>query len=260
MNNSFYNINDAGPETRSALSPTYIVTGASGDIGGAVAVRLAESGCNLALIGHSDEAALEAVRTTCASFGCYCKTYAGDLGDEDFVRSTCRDIQNSFPGINGLIHTAGASSVGLLGDMSLTDWNRLMATNLTSAFLCIKHITPALRAAGSGRILLISSVWGSRGASMEAAYSATKGGLDSLTKAMAKELAPCSISVNALAPGMVSTKMNSHLSEDDIAELCEEIPAGRVTTPDEVADMVALLMNAPLYLTGEIIGFNGGWF
>ena len=203
---------------------TIIVTGASGDIGSAVALRLAARGVNLALIGHTNAEALEKTAEEATALGSYCRTYAGNLGSESFVREVFEQIGDEFHRI------------------------------------CIKHATPAMLTRHNGRILLISSIWGTRGASFEAAYSATKGGLDSLTKAMAKELAPSGISVNALAPGMVDTKMNSHLSESDLEALREEIPAGRIASPDEVAEMVDLLMQAPGYLTGEIIGFNGGWF
>ncbi|MBQ6660563.1 MAG: SDR family oxidoreductase [Lachnospiraceae bacterium] len=239
---------------------TIIVTGASGDIGSAVALQLAKRGVNLALIGHTNAEALEETVRGCRELGSYCRSYAGDLGNEAFVRETMESIADTFHRIDGLVHVAGHSSCGLLTDLTIEEWNGLVSSNLTSAYLCIKHVTPAMLSAREGRILMISSVWGTRGASFEAAYSATKGGLDSLTKAMAKELAPSNISVNALAPGMVDTKMNSHLSEEDLASLRDEIPAGRIAAPSEVAEMVDLLLQAPRYLTGEIIGFNGGWF
>ncbi|MBO4627564.1 MAG: SDR family oxidoreductase [Lachnospiraceae bacterium] len=239
---------------------TIVITGASGDIGSAVALQLAKQGRRLALIGHKNTEALEHTAEEASALGAYCRTYAGDLGDEDFVRTTMEDIRDTFHRIDGLVHVAGYSSAGLLTDLTFEEWNRLVSANLTSAYLCIKHVTPAMLHLGAGRILMISSVWGTRGASFEAAYSATKGGLDSLTKAMAKELAPSNIAVNALAPGMVNTKMNARLSEEDLASLVEEIPAGRIAAPAEVAEMVDLLLQAPRYLTGEIIGFNGGWF
>jgi 3-oxoacyl-[acyl-carrier protein] reductase len=239
---------------------TIVITGASGDIGSAVALQLAKHGVRLALIGHTNASALSHTAEEATALGAYCRTYAGDLGDERFVQSTMEEIRDTFHGIDGLVHVAGYSSSGLLTDLTFEEWNRLVSANLTSAYLCIKHVTPAMLHRKQGRILMISSVWGTRGASFEAAYSATKGGLDSLTKAMAKELAPSNIAVNALAPGMVDTKMNARLSEDDLQSLIDEIPAGRIAAPSEVAEMVDLLLQAPRYLTGEIIGFNGGWF
>ncbi len=246
--------------TERTLPETIIITGASGDIGSAVALALAKRGTRLALIGHTNAEALARVCEEATALGAYCRTYAGDLGDENFVRETFESIRDTFHRVDGLVHVAGSSLAGLLTDLTMEEWNRLVSANLTSAYLCVKHVTPALLQTGKGRILMISSVWGTRGASFEAAYSATKGGLDSLTKAMAKELAPSDISVNALAPGMVDTKMNSRLTAEEIEALRDAIPAGRIASPDEVAEMVALLMQAPRYLTGEIIGFNGGWF
>ncbi|MBR5712322.1 MAG: SDR family oxidoreductase [Lachnospiraceae bacterium] len=239
---------------------TIVVTGASGDIGSAVALQLARRGVRLALIGHTNTEALQKTAEEATALGAYCRTYAGDLGSEAFVKNTMETVLDTFHRIDGLVHVAGASQVGLLSELTIEEWNNLVSANLTSAYLCIKHVTPAMLHTHSGRILMISSVWGTRGASFEAAYSATKGGLDSLTKAMAKELAPSGIAVNALAPGMVDTKMNSHLNREDLEELLSEIPAGRIASPAEVAEMVDLLMRAPSYLTGEIIGFNGGWF
>ncbi len=239
---------------------TIIITGASGDIGSATSLRLAGKGFNLALIGHKNTEALEKTAEEASALGVYCRTYAGDLGKEAFVKEVFERIVDDFHRIDGLVHVAGHSVTGLLSDLTIEEWNNLVSANLTSAILCIKHVVPAMLTTHSGRILLISSIWGTRGASFEAAYSATKGGLDSLTKAMAKELAPSGIAVNALAPGMVDTKMNAHLSEAELQALCDEIPAGRIASPGEVAEMVDLLLQAPNYLTGEIIGFNGGWF
>ena len=132
--------------------------------------------------------------------------------------------------------------------------------NLTSAFLLSKALAPHFISRKEGKIILLSSVWGGRGASCEVAYSATKGGIDSFTKALAKELAPSGIAVNALAPGMVDTPMNGMLSEEEKEQIIDEIPACRMTTPEEVAEMVSLLLKAPSYLTGQVIGFNGGWY
>ncbi len=242
------------------MNTVTIITGASGDIGAAIALHLAAQGHTLILFGHKNAERLHAVASQCQSLGVHCQTFCGDVADESFLNSVTEQILSAYGRIDNLVHAAGISEIGLLGDLSLTVWNRLMQTNLTSAFLCAKCVTPSMVHAQSGRILLLSSVWGTRGASCEAAYSASKGGLESLAKALAKELAPSGIAVNALAPGMVNTKMNAAFSEEDIAAICEEIPAGRMASPEEVAMMTSLLLQAPTYLTGQVIGFNGGWF
>ncbi len=236
------------------------ITGASGDIGAAIALRLATDGHALALLGYRNTERLQEVAEACQANGAPCLIFSGDLGDEDFVLHAINETIRHFGQIHHFVHAAGISEVGLLSDLSLAQWNRLIQTNLGSAYLCAKHLVPHMVRKQTGHMLFISSVWGTRGASCESAYSATKGGLDALAKALAKELAPSGIAVNALAPGMVDTKMNHSFSEEDISAICEEIPAGRMTTPAEVADMAALLLHAPTYLTGQIIGFNGGWY
>ena len=158
-----------------------------------------------------------------------------------------------------LVNCAGISHIGLLQDMDTEDWLRVMNINLTSAFTMCHSVIPSMKKKKKGRILNISSVWGSVGASCEAAYSATKGGIHALTKALARELAPSGIAVNAIACGMIDTAMNHCFTKEEITDICEEIPAGRMGSTEEIADTVALLAKAPVYLTGQIIGVDGGW-
>jgi len=158
-----------------------------------------------------------------------------------------------------VVNCAGISRVGLIQDMSLEEWHELTDTNLTAAFSIIKAAIPGMLARGGGKIINISSVWGCVGASCEAAYSATKGGLNALTMALGKELAPSNIQVNAIACGCIDTDMNSFLSEDERAKLIEEIPAGRMGMPEEVAHLTWQLTEGNSYLTGQVIRLDGGW-
>ena len=144
-------------------------------------------------------------------------------------------------------------------DMTDAQWSDVIGSNLSSAFYCCRSVVPFMVHEKKGRILHISSVWGESGASSEAAYSASKGGLNAFTKALAKELAPSGIAVNALSCGLIDTAMNQCLSDEEKQALCEEIPAGRMGTPEEVAEMAALLVEAPDYLTGQVITIDGGW-
>ena len=235
---------------------TYLITGASGGIGSGIAKKLASEGCRLVLCGNKNSTALT---ETVQSLGedAVVKTFLGDLSNEAFVNRMVQESLREFGKIDGIVHAAGIASLGLMTDLSLTDWNDIFGTNLTSAFLLSKAHFISRK---EGKIILLSSVWGGRGASCEVAYSATKGGIDSFTKALAKELAPSGIAVNALAPGMVDTPMNGMLSEEEKEQIIDEIPACRMTTPEEVAEMVSLLLKAPSYLTGQVIGFNGGWY
>lgn len=238
---------------------TYLITGASGGIGSGIAKKLASEGCRLVLCGNKNSTALT---ETVQSLGddAVVKTFLGDLSNEAFVNRMVQESLREFGKIDGIVHAAGIASLGLMTDLSLTDWNDIFGVNLTSAFLLSKALAPHFISRKEGKIILLSSVWGGRGASCEVAYSATKGGIDSFTKALAKELAPSGIAVNALAPGMVDTPMNGMLSEEEKEQIIDEIPACRMTTPEEVAEMVSLLLKAPSYLTGQVIGFNGGWY
>ena len=178
--------------------------------------------------------------------------YAFVCGMFDEIRLFCR-------GIDVLINNAGISYLGLLSEMPYEQWELLLRTNLTSVFACCKCAIPHMVSQKSGKIINISSDWGIYGASCEAAYSATKGGINALTKALAKELAPSNIQVNAVACGVIDTEMNACFDEAERKTLEEEIPAGYFAKPDEVARFLLQLAQAPAYLTGQVIGFDGGW-
>ena len=168
-------------------------------------------------------------------------------------------IHEKCNGIDILINNAGIAHIGLLCDMTDDEWNRILQTNLSSVFYCSRAAIPHMVSQKSGKILNISSIWGSVGASCEAAYSATKSGVNGLTKALAKELAPSNIQVNAIACGAIDTVMNGQLDEEERRELEAEIPAGRFGTCEEVAELVYDLTAKHNYLTGQIIGLDGGW-
>lgn len=158
-----------------------------------------------------------------------------------------------------LVNNAGISYTGLLQDMTPEDWEHIIHTNLSSVFYCSKLAIPMMLRRKAGKIINISSVWGCTGASTEVAYSATKGGVNSFTTALAKELAPSNIQVNAVACGIIDTDMNSFLSKEEIESITEEIPACRLGTSEEVAEFIYQLAESGNYLTGQIIKFDGGW-
>lgn len=236
------------------------ITGASHGIGRAIAVKLASEGWSLAINCRSSKNELLQLASQLKSrFHISCLPLIGDAGDETFIQSAFAQIHQELGLVNVLINNAGISHIGLLSDMTLEEWNNVITTNLTSVFCCCKHAVPDMVHDKSGAILNISSVWGTVGASCEAAYSASKGGVNSLTKALAKELAPSSISVNAIACGVIDTRMNQCFSEEERMALCEEIPAGRFGTPEEVAELAFSLLTSSTYLTGQIITLDGGW-
>ena len=158
-----------------------------------------------------------------------------------------------------LINNAGIAWFGLLTDMTDEDWRTVTDTNLSSVFYCCRAAVPYMVSRKSGRIINISSMWGTAGASCEAAYSASKSGVHGLTRALAKELAPSNIQVNSIGCGVIDTEMNARLDKEERSALAEEVPAGRFGEPDEAARLALMLADAPAYLTGQIIGLDGGF-
>lgn len=193
------------------------------------------------------------------ALGAPCLAVCADVGKKEDCIRLFEEISKTFGSVDILVNNAGISRVGLLQDMGFEEWNNLIAANLSSVFHCCKLSIPSMIQKQAGHIINISSVWGVCGASCEAAYSASKGGVNALTKALAKELAPSRIQVNAIACGAIDTDMNHFLSEEEASALLEEVPAGRMGTPDEVARMVLSLTESPAYLTGQVIKFDGGW-
>lgn len=233
-----------------------LITGASRGIGEAIAKELARQGFDLTLTClNSLDQLKELAGCLEKKYGVSCHIFQGDMGDPEAV-------DRLFDGLNRLdvlINNAGISHIGLLSDMSVSQWRRVMSTNLDSCFYTCRRAIQLMVHAKQGRIINISSVWGQAGASMEAAYSASKGGVNSLTKALAKELAPSNIQVNAIACGVIDTDMNRCFAPEEMASLIEEIPADRIGRPEEVAALAGQLITAPAYMTGQIITIDGGW-
>ena len=242
------------------MKKTALITGASRGIGKAIATALSQEGYHLALFCHSNFQMLDDLAKKLTSeYKVEVYTYCGDIADYEFTMTSCEDALKKLEHIDVLINNAGKASIGLLTDMTAMDWNSMLGTNLSSLFYTSKVIIPDMVSRKTGNIINISSMWGTVGASCEVAYSATKGGVNSFTKALAKELAPNGIAVNAIACGVVDTDMNGMLSDEEKAELSEEIPTGRFCTPEEIAEVVLSIIKAPSYMTGQIIGVDGGY-
>ena len=233
-----------------------MITGASRGIGAALARKMASKGIHLYLICQSSE---EKLRSLAAELedAHHIKTqvFIGDVGDHAFIASCFAKIER----LDYLINNAGISYVGLLQDMTKEEWDSVLTTNLTSCFHTCKYAIPLMLARKEGRIVNVSSVWGNVGASTEVAYSASKGGINAFTKALAKELAPSGISVNAAAFGAIDTDMNKCFSQEDLDALKDEIPMGRMGTPEEAASLIMHILESPAYLTGQVITMDGGW-
>ncbi len=237
------------------MNKTAVITGASRGIGEAVARKFAAAGYDLVLTCLNNIERMEKLGAELsAAHNVSVRCFKADMGDEESVEHVFDCIDR----VDILVNNAGISYVGLLQDMTYEDWREVMSTNLDSVFLTSRAAVRGMLSAHEGRIINISSMWGSVGASMETAYSASKGGVDAFTKALSKELAPSNIQVNAIACGVIDTDMNSHLSDEERQELIGEIPVGRYGTPAEVAELAHMLANAPAYLTGQVVVMDGG--
>lgn len=236
-----------------------IITGATRGIGHAIALHYARKGWLVSICSHSRKDQLEKTCREVETAGGQCFSFLGDMGCWEAANSFIQKAVRTFGTADILINNAGISHIGLLQDMTPEEWNRIIQTNLSSVFYTSKAVIPHFLKHNRGMIINISSVWGNVGSSTEVAYSTTKGGINAFTKALAKELAPSGIPVNAIACGIIDTSMNDFLSQKEMAEILEEIPAGRTGRPEEVAILVEQLAGAPSYLTGQIITMDGGW-
>ncbi|MDD3219791.1 MAG: SDR family oxidoreductase [Lachnospiraceae bacterium] len=237
-----------------------LVTGASRGIGKAIAREYASHGYQLIITSHNSKEDLESTGEDIQKeFSVNCDCVVCDMSREDKVNDLFSLIENKYDGLDVLVNNAGISHIGLLQDMSYEQWNQVINTNLSSVFLTSRKAIPLMLRKHAGSIVNISSVWGLYGASCEVAYSASKGGINSFTKALAKELAPSHIQVNAIACGAIDTSMNKFLSSEEKADLINEIPYGRMGTPEEVANAAYTIGTKSSYLTGQIIQLDGGW-
>lgn len=243
------------------MSQKYVlITGASRGIGKAAAFRFVKEGYHVFLncstsIGELTDVQEEINR----NYPGHTTLVPGNVGNPEDVRKIFSQIYSICTALDVLVNNAGISYIGLLTDMSDEEWRRVIDTNLTSVFYCCRAAIPPMVTRKSGRIINISSMWGTAGASCEAAYSASKSGVHGLTRALAKELAPSHIAVNAVACGVVDTVMNAQLDAGERLKLTEEIPAGRFASPREIAEIIWQTANAPEYMTGQIIGVDGGY-
>lgn len=238
-----------------------LITGASRGIGKAAAGIFAENGSDLILTCHKNKELLEELSQKLQeAYTVKIHCFTGDISLYPEVERLKEELlEKGWETPDILINNAGISHIGLLTDMTPEEWDHMIATNLGSVFNTCHLFAPGMVSRRSGKIINISSVWGNVGASCEAAYSASKGGVNAFTKALAKELAPSRISVNAVAFGVIDTEMNQFLAEEEKEALIEEIPACRMGTAEEAAEMIFSVASAPEYFTGQIITMDGGW-
>lgn len=237
-----------------------LITGASRGIGRSTAILFAQNGYHVFLNCNKSVEELKQVQEEIEKHHPKAVTLVpGNVGNPSDVRSIFREIYSHCDSLDVLINNAGIAHIGLLMDLTDEEWQQIIDTNLSSVFYCCREAVPKMVSKKSGRIINISSMWGTVGASCEAAYSASKSGIHGLTRALAKELAPSGISVNAIACGVIDTVMNAQLDKTERQELAEGIPAGRFCSPEEIAEVIWQTVNTPVYMTGQIIGVDGGY-
>jgi 3-oxoacyl-[acyl-carrier protein] reductase len=236
-----------------------LVTGSSRGIGRAIAIELARSGATVIINYSKDDLSAEEALKEIESFGGYSKVYKGDISNYDVCKNMIDFIINTFGKIDILINNAAVSFRGLYMDFTKKNINDIFGINVLGAMYLSKEALPHMINRGKGNIINISSIWGESGASCEVLYSSTKGAINLFTKSLAKEVAQMGIRVNAIAPGVIDTEMNSFLSNEEREELKEEIPLGRFGSTAEVANLVTFLCSDKCeYLTGQIIKVDGG--
>lgn len=236
---------------------TAVVTGASGGIGGAIAQAFASRGYRVMAAYHRNKAAIESLVAAIREGKGDAVAFGADLTSESETDALFAATEALYGPADVLVNCAGSSHAGLFQDMTLESWNDVLQANITPVFLCSKRaLIPMLRNK-SGAIINIGSIWGETGASCEAAYSAAKAAVSGLTKALAKEVGPSGIRVNAIAPGWIETTMNEKHSEEDKESFCEEVALKRTGTVKEVAD-AALFLAENTYITGQILRLDGG--
>lgn len=221
-----------------------LITGASGGIGGASALRLARDGFNIAACYHSDRESALRLQKELETTGAEFKIYQTDVSDFDSVKKVFEDAADFFGGVSVLANCAGISSRKLFTDTTPEDFDRITDVNFRGVYNCCLCAVPFMVSQKSGKIINVASMWGVRGASCEALYSATKAAVIGLTQALARELAPSNVQANCVAPGAVDTKMNDDLSEEEKRSFAEKIPMGRFASPEEIAGVVSFLASA----------------
>ena len=226
-----------------------LVTGASRGIGAAIAREFAKNGDRVFINYNKSREKAELLATEIGGTAVW-----ADVADSDAVKEMLQKTGD----IDVLVNNAGFAQFSMFDALSNEDWHRMIDVTLSGAFYCTRGVLPYMIHKKQGSIINISSIWGVTGASCEVAYSTAKAGLIGMTKALAKEVGPSGIRVNCVAPGVIDTDMNSTLTPDTISDLIEEIPLGRIGTPEDIAKAVVFLAKPNSFITGQVLSINGG--
>lgn len=243
------------------MKKTVIITGASKGIGAATAILFARKNYNVVINYNNSYQSANLLTSSLSEQGYSVMKIKANVANKLETDLMVKETVYKFGGVDVLINNAGISVSGLITEIDEFDTDKVFDINLKGVYNCCKSVAPTMVNQKSGKIINISSMWGQTGASCEVAYSAAKAGVIGLTKALAKELAPSSITVNAIAPGLIDTTMNSDYTVEELSAFVEDIPLGRMGNADEVAAAALFLAsNNADYITGQILGVNGGYF
>ena len=236
-----------------------LITGASGGIGAATARAFAQAGYGVAIHAHRSVDKLHALAQELSALSVPVLEVCADLSDPVQAKTMVDNVLEKFCQLDILVCCSGLSHVGLVTDIDPQQWKTLFGVNVDGMHYCCQAVLPHMVHRKEGCILTVSSMWGQVGASCEVAYSATKGAVISYTKALAQEVGPSNIRVNCIAPGVIATEMNAHLSPEDLDALADETPLGRIGTPEECATCALFLASeGASFVTGQVLAPNGG--
>lgn len=241
-------------QEKNIKSKVAIVTGGSKGIGASIVKKLAQNGYIVVLNYNKSEKEAKEIENKFDNV----YAYKADISKYDEVKALVDFTINKFKKIDLLINNAGIDLIKTINDTKIEEFDKVLKTNLYSAFYTSKEVSKYMINNKSGKIINISSIWGIIGASCEMTYSVSKAGLDAMTKSLAKELGPSNIQVNSIAPGIIDTDMNKFLSKEEKEQIISQIPLEHIGNVEDVADCVLFLSNAN-YITGQVIQVNGGW-
>lgn len=239
------------------MSRVILVTGASRGIGNNIAKTLAHENVVIANYNKSKNEAVK-LKEDLKKENINIELIKADVSNRNEVKAMIQQILEKYGKIDVLINNAGISQYKLFTEITDEEWDNIINVNLKSNFIVTQEVVKNMISRKSGLIINISSIWGVTGAAMEVAYSTSKAGIIGLTKSLAKELGPSNIRVNAIAPGMIDTSMNSKFSDEEINDIKEEIPLEKIGKPEEITKCIKWLLE-DTYTTGQIISINGGW-
>ena len=241
------------------MSKTVLITGASRGIGAETAKQFARAGYRVAINYYTHREAAETLQKELESAGADCAAFCADVSDRIQVDAMVRQIIARFGQIDVLVNNAGIARQKLFTDITADEWRQMFSVNMDGMFHTTQAVLPQMIRRKSGKIINLSSIWGISGASCEVHYSASKAAVLGFTKALAKELGPSNITVNCVAPGVVSTEMNANLDQSAMDALCEEAPLGRIGSPSEISGLILFLASEQGdFITGQVISPNGG--